>query len=269
MPIEPDYHGQSFFVVKGHKRHATLLLLVLMVVETTDVIFAVDSIPAIFAITQDPFIVYTSNVFAILGLRALYFMLAGIMGMFVYLKLGLSFVLCFVGIKMMLTDVFKIPIGASLAVIGGTLLLAIFASWLVRTKQTANRAVRAQPSDAALIGRPHPAGPFRHGTAYLWLAIPSLAAILILVKLDAVARGPAGREAITAISVVEYRMAQARWRDARGDDLNLDEADRALDEAWSKLTAKRYQESILAAQAAADLLVSAQSGNERITATGR
>ena len=101
------------------KRQATLMMVVLIVVETTDVIFAVDSIPAIFAITTDPFIVYTSNVFAILGLRALYFMLAGVMEMFVYLKMGLSFVLVFVGVKMILVDVYKIPIGASLGVIGG------------------------------------------------------------------------------------------------------------------------------------------------------
>jgi tellurite resistance protein TerC len=104
------------------------MMVVLIVVETTDVIFAVDSIPAIFAITTDPFIVYTSNVFAILGLRALYFMLAGVMEMFVYLKVGLSFVLVFVGVKMTLVDVYKIPIGASLGVIGGILLLSVLMS---------------------------------------------------------------------------------------------------------------------------------------------
>ena len=123
------YEGQKFFFKENGKRHATLLMLVLLVVETTDVIFAVDSIPAIFAITQDPFIVYTSNVFAILGLRALYFMLAGVMEMFVYLKVGLSFVLVFVGAKMLLVDIYKIPIGVSLGVIGGVLALSVFASW--------------------------------------------------------------------------------------------------------------------------------------------
>jgi len=130
MPVTHDYHGQSFFITKDGKRHATLMMVVLIVVETTDVIFAVDSIPAIFAITTDPFIVYTSNVFAILGLRALYFMLAGVMEMFIYLKVGLSFVLVFVGVKMMLVDVYKIPIGASLGVIGGILLLSVLASLL-------------------------------------------------------------------------------------------------------------------------------------------
>jgi tellurite resistance protein TerC len=135
VPIIKEYDGQKFFVRRDGKTYATLLMLVLVVVETTDVIFAVDSIPAIFAITKDPFIVYTSNVFAILGLRALYFLLAGVMEMFVYLKVGLSFVLCFVGVKMMLVDVYKIPIGASLSVIGGVLLLSVAASWWVKKKQ--------------------------------------------------------------------------------------------------------------------------------------
>jgi tellurite resistance protein TerC len=129
VPMTREYHGQSFMIRTNGKTRATLLLLVLIVIETTDVIFAVDSIPAIFAVTQDSFIVYTSNVFAILGLRALYFMLAGVMQMFVYLKFGLSLVLCFVGVKMLLADIYKIPIGASLAVIGTVLLLSIIASW--------------------------------------------------------------------------------------------------------------------------------------------
>ena len=129
VPMAREYHGQSFMIRTNGKTRATLLLLVLIVIETTDVIFAVDSIPAIFAVTQDSFIVYTSNVFAILGLRALYFMLAGVMQMFVYLKFGLSLVLCFVGAKMLLADIYKIPIGASLAVIGTVLLLSIIASW--------------------------------------------------------------------------------------------------------------------------------------------
>ncbi|HET9298020.1 MAG TPA: TerC family protein [Candidatus Binatia bacterium] len=134
VPITKEYEGQRFFVRKNGKLHATLLMLVLVVVETTDVIFAVDSIPAIFAITLDPFIVYTSNVFAILGLRALYFLLAGVMDMFTYLKVGLSLVLCFVGAKMVIVDIYKIPTGVSLAVVGGILLLAIIASMLKQRK---------------------------------------------------------------------------------------------------------------------------------------
>jgi len=135
VPVSKSYHGQNFFVRQAGKTKATLLMLVLIVIETTDVIFAVDSIPAIFAITQDPFIVYTSNVFAILGLRALYFMLAGVMEMFIYLKIGLSFVLGFVGTKMLLTDLYKIPIGASLGIIGGVLLLSVIASLLVQRRE--------------------------------------------------------------------------------------------------------------------------------------
>ena len=134
VPITREYHGQNFTIRTNGKTRATLLLLVLIVIETTDVIFAVDSIPAIFAVTQDSFIVYTSNVFAILGLRALYFMLAGIMQMFVYLKFGLSLVLCFVGAKMLLADIYKIPIGASLSVIGTILLVSVMASWWAQRK---------------------------------------------------------------------------------------------------------------------------------------
>ena len=107
---------------------ATPLFLVLLVVESTDLVFAVDSIPAIFAVTEDPFIVYTSNVFAILGLRALYFLLANVMDKFQYLKLGLSAVLTFVGIKMVITDIYKIPTGISLGVVAGILAIAIIAS---------------------------------------------------------------------------------------------------------------------------------------------
>jgi tellurite resistance protein TerC len=135
MKVTPEYEGQRSFVRKDAKLWATPLFLVLVVVETTDVIFAVDSIPAIFAITLDPFIVYTSNVFAILGLRALFFLLAGVMEMFHYLRVGLSFVLCFVGAKMLVADLYKIPIGLSLAVVAGILLLSIFAS-LLRQKNT-------------------------------------------------------------------------------------------------------------------------------------
>jgi len=104
----------------------------LLFVETTDVIFAVDSIPAVLAITSDPFIVYTSNVFAILGLRALYFALAGIMQLFHYLHYGLSAILIFVGLKMLLTDVFKIPIGIALSVVAAILVISVIASVLRR-----------------------------------------------------------------------------------------------------------------------------------------
>ncbi|MDX1998222.1 MAG: TerC family protein [Thermoanaerobaculia bacterium] len=128
IPVTPEYHGQNFFIRQGGKWVATPLFLVLILVETTDVIFAVDSIPALFAVTRDPFIVYTSNVFAILGLRSLYFLLAGVMGKFRYLKLGLAAVLVFVGIKMSLVDFFKIPGLVSLGVIALCLTVAVVAS---------------------------------------------------------------------------------------------------------------------------------------------
>jgi tellurite resistance protein TerC len=136
MPVTNEYHGEKFFIKDKGRRFATPLFIVLLIVEATDLVFAVDSIPAIFAITKDPFIVYTSNVFAILGLRSLYFALAGIMGYFHYLKIGLALVLVFVGAKMMLVDVYKIPIGLSLSVVGGILLLSVLASliWPRRTE---------------------------------------------------------------------------------------------------------------------------------------
>ena len=156
VPVVKRYEGQKFFSKENGKRHATLLMLVLLVVETTDVIFAVDSIPAIFAITQDPFIVYTSNVFAILGLRALYFMLAGVMEMFVYLKVGLSFVLVFVGTKMVLVDVYKVPIGISLGVIGGVLILSILASWAFPPKTHHGEQLGNRPQDPATPSNSQP-----------------------------------------------------------------------------------------------------------------
>ena len=135
MNLTSSFEGQRFFLRKEGRLWATPLFLVLVVVETTDVIFALDSIPAIFAITLDPFIVYTSNVFAILGLRALFFLLAGVMGMFRYLKVGLSFVLCFVGVKMTIVDFYKIPIGVSLGVIGMILAISILASRFIPAKE--------------------------------------------------------------------------------------------------------------------------------------
>lgn len=130
MPVTADYHGDKFFIHEAGKRVATPLFVVLILVEFTDLIFAVDSIPAIFAITDDPFLVYTSNVFAILGLRSLYFLLAGVVEKFHLLKLGLAVILVFVGTKMLLTDIYKIPIVFSLIVIAAILALSIIGSLL-------------------------------------------------------------------------------------------------------------------------------------------
>jgi tellurite resistance protein TerC len=134
LPVTNAYHGQRFFVRDAGVLVATPLAIVLIVVETTDLVFAVDSIPAIFAVTSDPFIVYTSNVFAILGLRALYFLLAGTVQRFVYLKPALCAVLVWVGTKMLLTDVYKVPTLASLGVIVTLVALAAAASlWRERS----------------------------------------------------------------------------------------------------------------------------------------
>lgn len=139
VPATPDYEGQAFFVNRG-RRLATPLFFVLVLVEITDLIFAVDSIPAIFAVTQDPFLVYTSNIFAILGLRSLYFLLAGVVDRFYYLKPALAVILGFVGVKMLIVDLYKIPIGLSLAFIGGALVIAVIFS--VRR----DRKINAKPT---------------------------------------------------------------------------------------------------------------------------
>ena len=136
FPITRQYDGEHFFVRREGKILATPLLMVLLLVETTDLIFAVDSIPAILAITTDPFIVYSSNVFAILGLRALYFALAGITRMFVYIHYGLAIILVFVGVKMVLAHVYHIPIGISLGFIGAVLLISGIASVLYASRST-------------------------------------------------------------------------------------------------------------------------------------
>jgi tellurite resistance protein TerC len=151
IPVSGQYHGQRFFVRQALtpggavRLVATPLLVVLVLVETTDLIFAVDSIPAIFAVTQDLFLVYTSNVFAILGLRSLYFLLAGVIHKFHFLKLGLSVVLVFVGAKMLLTDLYEVPIGLSLAVIATVLAVSIGASLLFPKAAEAHDPVEHDP----------------------------------------------------------------------------------------------------------------------------
>jgi tellurite resistance protein TerC len=136
-PVSAELDGQKFFTRIAGKRAITPLLLVLLVVESTDVLFAVDSIPAIFAVTQDPFIVFTSNVFAILGLRSLYFVLAGVMDKFRYLKTSLVFLLAFVGVKMLLAHHYPIPTLVSLGIISGILSVGVLASILAGHRDSA------------------------------------------------------------------------------------------------------------------------------------
>ena len=134
MRITDDYHGDKFWIVKNGVRWFTPMFLVLVLIEFSDVIFAMDSIPAIFAITSDPFIVFTSNIFAILGLRALYFLLADMANRFHLLKYGLALVLMFVGTKMLIVDWYKIPIAVSLAVVLAVLSTSILLS-IISSKQ--------------------------------------------------------------------------------------------------------------------------------------
>jgi tellurite resistance protein TerC len=142
VPMTEGYEGQRFVVRRAGRLLATPMLAVLVVVETTDVVFAVDSIPAIFAVTDEPFLVFTSNAFAILGLRALYFLLAGMISRFAYLKIGLAAVLAFVGVKLLLTHVVHMPIWLSLGVIAGILGIALVAS-LVRPPTDATQELEA------------------------------------------------------------------------------------------------------------------------------
>jgi tellurite resistance protein TerC len=134
LRLTKDYREGKFFTRENGQLFATPLFLVLLVVEITDVTFAVDSIPAVFGITRDPFIVYTSNVFAILGLRALYFLLAGVLDKFAYLKIGLALVLIFVGLKMIVEPWLHISVGVSLAIVLGMLAISVLASFLMKRK---------------------------------------------------------------------------------------------------------------------------------------
>lgn len=128
FPLKTDYHGENFFVVENAKRFATPLLAAVVVIEMSDLIFAVDSIPAVLSITQDTFLVYSSNIFAIIGLRSLYFLLSGMAGKFPYLKYGISVILAFVGLKMLLSHTLHVPVLASLGIIVGILAFSVLAS---------------------------------------------------------------------------------------------------------------------------------------------
>jgi tellurite resistance protein TerC len=141
MPVSRSFDGEKFWTIENGKRIATPLLMVVALVGLTDVIFAVDSIPAIFAITQDPFVVLTSNVFAILGLRAMFFLLQAVASRFHLLNYGLAVILVFIGTKMMLIDVFKIPVAVSLAVVVGILAVTMFLSVRSSSRQPSGKRV--------------------------------------------------------------------------------------------------------------------------------
>jgi len=142
MPVTSEYSDGRFFTMLNGKRYATPLFLALIMIESADIVFAVDSIPAIFAVANDPFIVYTSNVFAILGLRSLYFALADLIYRFHYLKFGLAVIMTFVGMKMLFMDIYRIPIGFSLAFIMGIIVVAIVASLRFGPDQQSSGALK-------------------------------------------------------------------------------------------------------------------------------
>jgi tellurite resistance protein TerC len=136
VPITTEYHAEKFFVTLHGRRFATPLFLVLLMVAVSDIVFALDSIPAVLAVSTDPFIVYSSNVFAIMGLRSLFFALSGLLGLFHYLRYGLAIVLTFIGAKMLLADVYYLPIYVALGVVVGVLLLSVLASLIYPVPET-------------------------------------------------------------------------------------------------------------------------------------
>jgi tellurite resistance protein TerC len=152
VPVTSNYEHDRFFIRRAGQVMVTPLLLVLLVIETTDLVFALDSIPAIFAVTQDPFIVYTSNVFAILGLRSLYFVFAHIVDKFYYLKIGLAVILSYVGVKMVLADIYPIPTFLSLAFIAVVLTIAIIAS-VIRTRRLAEIPEETEEETAPALSK--------------------------------------------------------------------------------------------------------------------
>lgn len=156
VPTTDGYRGQRFIVHEAGRRLATPLLAVLLVVETTDILFAIDSVPAIFSVTTDPFLVFSSNAFAILGLRSLYFLLAGAVGKFRYLKPGLAALLIFAGVKILISDFYKIPIPASLAIIVGILVVSIGGSILADRLERGRGAVKPPESMPGTSGDPTP-----------------------------------------------------------------------------------------------------------------
>lgn len=138
IPLGPHSSDGRFFIKEGGRLYATPMFLALVFVESSDIMFAIDSVPAILAISKDPFVVYTSNIFAILGLRSLYFAAAGILPLFHYLHYGLSFILGFIGVKMLLSEFYKIPVEVSLLLIGSAIFLSVVASLVVKKKESNN-----------------------------------------------------------------------------------------------------------------------------------
>lgn len=201
-PVTHTFHGSKFFVNVNGVRTATPLFLALVLVETSDVMFAVDSIPAIFAITRDPFIVFTSNVFAILGLRSLYFVLAGLMEKFRYIKVSLVFLLAFIGVKMMLVHHYPIPNLVSLAIISGILAVGIIASLVVAKDPAALGSPMAEEIER-LIG-----ATYRQGRRAIILMLGS--SVLLIGVAMLVLPGPAVLVIPLGLSLLAIEFVWAR-----------------------------------------------------------
>jgi tellurite resistance protein TerC len=252
MPLWERDEGPHFFVKRHGQWFATPLLVVLLTVESTDLIFAVDSIPAIFAVTADPFIVYTSNVFAILGLRALYFLVAGVLDVFCYLRYGLGLVLAFVGLKMILADIYKIPIGVSLGVVAGILALSIVVSLLFPRKQSKAEdgvtpsflhrwKVRAQQQ---LLRWP--------GT--LGIGVTTAAVGVAIVSVVSLYGGPSVQHAVLIVHRAQQDIAEARQASPRVAPSALQEAETELSLAQTALAERRYDTAIAAAIRAKEIV---------------
>jgi tellurite resistance protein TerC len=221
-PITSQFHGSRFFVKENGVRAATPLFLALVLVETSDVMFAIDSIPAIFAVTRDPFLVFTSNVFAILGLRALYFAVAGMMHKFRYLKLSLVFILAYVGVKMILSHHYPIPNLTSLAVISAALSVGIVASMLLtprEEKQLVSPLVDDLESLATLT--------YREARRVAILTLGMTIVILGLIML--VTPGPGMLMIILGLAVLGAEFAWARTWLNRMREMAGDVGDRVMD----------------------------------------
>ncbi len=221
-PITSEFHGSHFFVKENGVRAATPLFLALVLVETSDVMFAIDSIPAIFAVTRDPFLVLTSNVFAILGLRALYFAVAGMMHKFRFLKLSLVFILAYVGVKMILSHHYPVPNLVSLSIIGTALSIGMLAS-ILSTPRDETSLVSPLVDDLESLA----ALTYREARRVAILTVGMTIVLLGLIML--VTPGPGLVVIILGLAVLGVEFAWARVWLKRVRDMAGDVGDRVMD----------------------------------------
>src|SRR5439155_1316513 len=251
VPSVPEYHGARFTVVEAGRRYATPLLLVLVCIEATDVVFAVDSIPAIFAVTTDPFIVYTSNIFAILGLRALFFLLAGMVGRLAYLNVGLAAVMSFVGVKMLLTDVYEIPVLISLGGIASVLVVSVAASWLWPPASAAGAGAcgRVSPTRDGDASGSAAAGPWIPGEGTLRAAVEARVRQLVAEQL-----GVAVEELGPEVSLTD---------DLAADSLDLLELALVLESEFAIALPQRTVDELRTCRDLVDAVMVSSNGRQR------